>query len=54
MALYSTGEISPHNSTLTHNIDDNHDNHDTNSYNIENHNDDNDDNLFFFFSERAR
>ena len=48
MALYSTGEISPHNSTLTHNIDDNHDNHDTNSYNIENHNDDNDDNLFFF------
>ena len=53
MALYSTGEISPHNSTLTHNIDDNHDNHDTNSYNIENHNDDNDDNLFFF-SERAR
>ena len=49
MALYSTGEISPHNSTLTHDIDDNHDNHDTNSYNIENHNDDNDDNLFFFF-----
>ena len=45
--LYNlTGEISLHNSTLTHNIDDNHD---SNSYNIKNHNDDNDNNLLFFF-----
>ena len=50
--LYNlTGEISLNNSTLTHNIDDNHD---SNSYNIKNHNDDNDNNLLFFFSERAR
>ena len=50
MALYLTGETSPHNSTLTYNIDDNHDNHDnhdSNSYNIKNHNDDNDNNFFF-------
>ena len=53
MALYLTGETSPHNSTLTYNIDDNHDNHDSNSYNIKNHNDDND-NKFFFSPERAR
>ena len=38
-----TGEISLHNFTLTHNIDDNHD---SNSYNIKNHDDD-DDNYFF-------
>ena len=49
MALYLTGETSPHNSTLTYNIDDNHDNHDSNSYNIKNHDDDNDHNLFLFF-----
>ena len=53
MALYTTGEISPHNSTLTHNIDDNHDNHDSNSYNIKNHDDDNDHNLFFIFFLRG-
>ena len=44
MALYLTGETSPHNSTPTHNIDDNHD---SNSYNIKNHNDDNDNKFFF-------
>ena len=47
MALYLTRETSPHNSTPTHNIDDNHDNHDSNSYNIKNHNDDNDNKFFF-------
>ena len=53
MALYTTGEISPHNSTLTHNIDDNQYNHDSNSYNIKNHDDDNDHNLFFIFFLRG-
>ena len=49
--LYNlTGEISLHNSTLTHNIDDNHD---STSYNIKNHNDDNDNNLLFFFFLRG-